>query len=439
MDTRLPLLTRPHRDGDADAFGALVRQHAGMVFATARRITQDAALAEDVAQETFLELARSGHGTVEAVAAWLHRVAWRKACNLVRGESRRRHHEQAAAECQEATAEASWEVLEPLLDEALEDLPARLREPLVRHYLEGRTQQELAAALGVSQATVSRRLDEGVGELRSRLRARGVLCGAGLGLLLGTHTMQAAPVSLSASLGKLALGGAGTGGSAAVTVTPAAALAPTLIAMTTTTKILLATAAVAGAMISVPLMTQPGQSPAPRSASVPVPAPAKTKAAEAEPPAERPHYRPAPVSPRVRDTVDAILRRHKGMTAKQVEQSAELNDLGERFIAMISTPQMEARIAERVAVLEPMKADAKGRRMLRMDFNMLDNAQGRAWLEAVVAEDAERVQDYVINTLDDAIFEFGFDPALERTSNGVSMERVKGAKPAPEAKEDVAD
>lgn len=97
MDTHLQLLTRYHRHGDAEAFTALVRDHAGMVFATAKRVTGDAALAEDVAQETFLELARSAQGTVKLVAAWLHRVAWRKACNTLRGETRRLRHEQDAS------------------------------------------------------------------------------------------------------------------------------------------------------------------------------------------------------------------------------------------------------------------------------------------------------------------------------------------------------
>src|SRR6188508_36669 len=130
------LLSRYHRHGDADAFCALVRDHAGMVFSTAKRVTRDAALAEDVAQETFLELARNGH-VVESVAAWLHRVAWRKACDVVRSEVRRRYREKAAAEALPAAGESAWKDVEPLIDEVLEELPAPLRETLVEHFLEG--------------------------------------------------------------------------------------------------------------------------------------------------------------------------------------------------------------------------------------------------------------------------------------------------------------
>lgn len=64
MDTHLHLLSRYHRHGDADAFGVLVRDHAGMVFATARRITGDAALAEDVALSVVAAAAKRGDTTL---------------------------------------------------------------------------------------------------------------------------------------------------------------------------------------------------------------------------------------------------------------------------------------------------------------------------------------------------------------------------------------
>ena len=160
---------------DAEAFHDLVKSHASMVFATARRITGDTALAEDVAQETFLELSRQSHRAFDSVSAWLHRVAWRKACNAVRSESRLRRHEQAAVEASSAIEDASWQDLEPLIDHALEELPSPLKELLVEHFFQNRTQQELAASRGLSQSTVSRQLETGIMEVRASLRTKGVL------------------------------------------------------------------------------------------------------------------------------------------------------------------------------------------------------------------------------------------------------------------------
>ena len=209
MPSDLQHLQRYATTGDAHAFRELVQAHGAMVHATALRVTRDAAAAQDVAQETFLELARKASGITQSVAAWLHRVAWRRASNAVRDEATRRHYEEAAADTLRAGSEATWEELELLIDEALEELPDNLRAPLVEHFLEGRTQQEVAARLGVSQSTVSRALDSGLAELRSRLRSKGALCGAGLAVLLTANAAQAAPATLAAALGKLAMSGIG--------------------------------------------------------------------------------------------------------------------------------------------------------------------------------------------------------------------------------------
>ncbi len=424
MDTHLHLLSRYHRHGDADAFGVLVRDHAGMVFATARRITGDAALAEDVAQETFLELARSGHGVAGSVAAWLHRVAWRKACNAVRGESRRRRHEQAAADMHDGASEPAWEELEQQIDEVVNELPATLREPLVQHYLEGRAQQEVAARIGVSQSTVSRHLDAGIRELRARLQARGVFCGAGLAALLSAHTAHAAPASLTSSLGKLAISGAGVGAA----VPGSAFITSTLHTMTTATKVLLVTAGVA--VISVPtvLHRSPAKEPKEQASPARAKPQAKETAAGKTPSDPATHYyRPRGVSLHVRQSVDHILKRHAGLSKEQLKKSAELNKLMDRFIAVLGTPEMLMKIEQRSAAMPPVKGSQQG--TLRMDFERLDDAHGRAWLEAAVSEDPQRIEDWILNTLDGAIFEFAFDPDLEQTSNGVSLH----SSPEPES------
>ena len=210
METDLHLLSRYHRLGDAEAFQALVESHAGMVHATASRVTCDAMLAQDVAQETFLALARSSGSAIRSVGAWLHHVAWQKARDTVRGESRRHRHESAAAqEMQVAQADTTWAELEPLLDEVLEELPLQTKALLIERFFEGRTQQEIAQRHGISQSSVSRTLDHGIAELRLKLKARGIICGGGLAVLLLTHGIQAAPPMLIPTLGKLALSGVG--------------------------------------------------------------------------------------------------------------------------------------------------------------------------------------------------------------------------------------
>ena len=241
MEDDLDLLSRYHRHGDAEAFRSLVEAHAGMVHSTASRVTCDSMLAQDVAQETFLALARASGAAIQSVGAWLHHVAWQKARDAVRKESRRRNNEAAAAErLHESHEEATWAGLEPFLDEALDDLPQQVKAMLIARYFEGRTQQEIAKNFRVSQSTVSRTLEQGITALRSKLKTRGVLCGAGLATLLTANGGQAAPPALMATLGKIGLTGVGAATSLTLVESVIAALASPLA------KIALATAAALG-------------------------------------------------------------------------------------------------------------------------------------------------------------------------------------------------
>lgn len=210
METDLQLLSRYHGQGDTEAFQSLVRAYAGMVHATAVRVTRDSVLAQDIAQETFLALARSSGAAIQSVGAWLHHVAWQKARDRVRGESRRRRYEGAAAEhMQQPGDEATWTELEPMLDKAMDELPSEVRAVLIARFFRGQTQQEIANAMDLSQSKVSRVLDHGIAALRQRLRSHGVICGTGLAALMSAHGVQAAPAALVSNLGKLALTGVG--------------------------------------------------------------------------------------------------------------------------------------------------------------------------------------------------------------------------------------
>lgn len=238
------------------AFRDLMQAHAGMVLATARRITRDAAMAEDVVQETFLQLARQSQQVTESVAAWLHRVAWRRACNAVRDDAtRRRHEDLAVAETVTAAAdgaEASWAEVEAELDAVVNELPDNLRAPLVMHFLEGRSQREIAKELKQSQSTVSRAIDAGLVEVRSRLKSKGMLCGAGLGAMIAAQSASASAVSAGLMMSLSKLGMSGIGGIGA-TAAGASALAVMSLSLKAKLSIAAAAAVLVGTVVTVKL------------------------------------------------------------------------------------------------------------------------------------------------------------------------------------------
>src|SRR5437016_5026744 len=77
-DTTDAELVEAARQGEARAFGELVRRHQKQVFAVALSLVGDAAEAEDLAQETFIRASRNLDllADAEKFVAWVRRIAF---------------------------------------------------------------------------------------------------------------------------------------------------------------------------------------------------------------------------------------------------------------------------------------------------------------------------------------------------------------------------
>lgn len=202
-DSDLALLARYATRRDADAFASIVARHAGLVFATCRRILGDRAVAEEVAQETFFVLLRRPDAVNASLGGWLHRTASRLAIDTLRRDSSRRRRERTYARESPRTARR-WTDIAPHLDACLESMPERQRRLLVEHFIAGVSQRRLAAHLKVSPATLCREMRRSLDDLRRRLLDRGVLSAAPfLVTMLQQHAVEVAPPTLLAGLGKM--------------------------------------------------------------------------------------------------------------------------------------------------------------------------------------------------------------------------------------------
>ncbi|MEM1028246.1 MAG: sigma-70 family RNA polymerase sigma factor [Planctomycetota bacterium] len=203
----LDLLRRFIDGGDADAFAGLVRRHSGLVYHTCLRVLGDRPRAEDATQETFHRLMRNPEKVNHSLAAWLHRVATRCSIDILRSDTARRKRElayQQRIENRRQPAEP-WASVSGHIDEALAKLNPSERELLVEHFLNGKTQAEIARANGVSKATLSRRTQAALNTLRQHL---GKTVAGGLAAALTGLSAQASagvPATLSTELGKMAL------------------------------------------------------------------------------------------------------------------------------------------------------------------------------------------------------------------------------------------
>ena len=221
LEKEISLLRRFANKGDSEAFSEIVRRHAGLVYGACLRVLEDKTRAADVVQETFFQLYKDAGRITGSVPNWLHSVATRKAIDVVRKDTRRRRREAKYAADKIREAE-SWEDISAYIDEGLDELDEQTRQILIQRFFEGRSMVDIAGEMGISQPTVSRRVESGVSKLRETLRKRGIMvAAAALISLLAENAVEAAPALVMKELGKMALLGTtaavSSGGSTATT------------------------------------------------------------------------------------------------------------------------------------------------------------------------------------------------------------------------------
>jgi RNA polymerase sigma-70 factor (ECF subfamily) len=162
------------RDWQPD-FEQLVDEHQSMVFSLALRMTGDRGLAEEIAQDVFMELDRNLSRIESPLHAlcWLRRVAMNRSSDAlrrrkVRGMDLWVEMEEGHGARIEKNESRSALGLGVRLEHLLTTLPEPQRAALVLRYQEDLTQEEIAATLEAPLATVKSHLQRGLKLLRAR-------------------------------------------------------------------------------------------------------------------------------------------------------------------------------------------------------------------------------------------------------------------------------
>jgi RNA polymerase sigma-70 factor, ECF subfamily len=144
-------------DAGAAAFRTFYRGEFRRVFGYLLALTGDAAVAEDLAQETFLRAfdRLSGFRFESRLTTWLYRIARNLAVDALRSRSRMRDLPSRLAVPDDR---APGPELRTELDAALGSLSVKLRDALLLVEVAGLTCREAGTVLGVPEGTVKSRL-----------------------------------------------------------------------------------------------------------------------------------------------------------------------------------------------------------------------------------------------------------------------------------------
>ena len=187
------LLVR-HLQGDDRAFEGLIKRYQRELFNFLFHMTGNAAMAEDVFQETFLQLHISAgtFDTTRRLKPWLFTIAANKARDALRKKRRRPSVSLDTPISNAATSETSYASLIPsdipkpeeyllntevrrAVQNIVEDMPDNLRVVLAMSYFEEFSYKQIAETLNIPLGTVKSRIFYAVKSCREILREKGVL------------------------------------------------------------------------------------------------------------------------------------------------------------------------------------------------------------------------------------------------------------------------
>lgn len=156
---------------DQLAFEQIVRQHQGMVFGLAFHFLRDRSLAEELAQEVFLNLYQNLRSikSPEHLTFWLRKVTSHRCIDQVRRQKVRPQVSlEDVPEPMAKTAENDL-LLSEMLRRVVETLPEKARLVVILRYQEDLDPSEIAKVLDMPINTVKSHLRRSLSMLRDKL------------------------------------------------------------------------------------------------------------------------------------------------------------------------------------------------------------------------------------------------------------------------------
>ncbi|HEX6942149.1 MAG TPA: sigma-70 family RNA polymerase sigma factor [Gemmatimonadaceae bacterium] len=159
-------------EGDERALRALWSQHAPHIDAVVRRLAGDPDLAEDIAQEVWIQIFRAlpSYRGESQFGTWAHRIAVNRTLNALR---RTRRLTKIETDMDEETVSVEHggdrSILRSVIDAATAKLSPGARTVFLMHDVEGYTHEEIATELGITPGGSKSQLFKARAKLRRLL------------------------------------------------------------------------------------------------------------------------------------------------------------------------------------------------------------------------------------------------------------------------------
>jgi len=174
-------LVRKSREGDAGAMEALYERTKTSLYGLVFRYTYNHSVAEDILQDVYIKVFTNLDRLEDDryFIGWVNRVAVNTCLSYLRGPGKRFRKDVPLEKVEQVLGDSSpgaaaVDARKPL-EEAIKELPARLRSVFLFHDVQGFKHHEIARILGCSVGTSKSHLFKARMQIRGRLEERGLL------------------------------------------------------------------------------------------------------------------------------------------------------------------------------------------------------------------------------------------------------------------------
>lgn len=168
-------LVRRVLQGDINCFEVLCKRYYASLQAVAYAVLMDEHLAEDAAQETLAQACRNIQKLrqAEKVGPWLASICRNVARDMLSLRARQKESDRSEHSENLHDSDGLSRDIRKAVDQAVDQLPARLREIVILRYFDDLSYQQMGSILGLSEQAINGRLRRAKNKIEKSLNRSG--------------------------------------------------------------------------------------------------------------------------------------------------------------------------------------------------------------------------------------------------------------------------